>query len=529
MEATAATGPIEPQLTDEEIELEPLTESRQGEAAPTTSGAAELEGGDAGRDHPGLPDWDGSRPAGLTLIERVSLQEEEAGDAEESFATLIKPGVSLLRKPSVEPGETTEFPPVDSFIPHRPTSFEAAGLIDEDVEKLIYRYLYLRGAATGHALCEQVGLPYALMEPLLRTLKHQMVLAYKQAAAAGDYQYILTDVGLERGRREAAICAYAESAPVPMKDYVASVEAQSLVDQRVHIGDLRRAFSELLIEQRMLDRLGPAINSGRGLFLYGSPGNGKTSIAERVTSCFGSHIWIPRAIGVDGDIIRLFDPVIHEEAEDSDAGDGETVTDQRWVRIKRPTVVVGGELTMDQLELKHNAETNVSEAPLQMKSNCGALVIDDFGRQRMPTSELLNRWIVPLEARYDFQNLSSGKKLQVPFDQLVIFSTNLEPEGLVDEAFLRRIPYKIEISDPTPESFRKICEMVAPALGFNFDSSSVDYLIQRHYVEAKRPMRSCHPRDLLLQVRSYCLFHKLPLELTPETIDIAVENYFTVM
>lgn len=281
----------------------------------------------------------------------------------------------------------------------------------------------------------------------------------------------------------------------------------------------------------MLDRLGPAMNSGRGLFLYGSPGNGKTSIAERVTRAFGKYIWIPRAIGIDGEIIRLYDPVNHEEAPLS-PGTGvwdKRKIDKRWVRIFRPTIVAGGELTMSSLEVTINTSTGISEAPLQLKSNCGTLVIDDFGRQRMSIDDLLNRWIVPLEKRYDFLNLPNGKKIQVPFDQLIIFSTNLEPRELVDEAFLRRIPYKIEVIDPTEEEFRDLFKMVGQQLGLEYRPEAIDYLIQTHYKATGRPLRFCQPRDLLLQIRNYCAYHDQPPKLTNEHFDLAVENYFAVM
>ena len=230
-------------------------------------------------------------------------------------------------------------------------------------------------------------------------------------------------------------------------------------------------------------------------------------------------------------MIRIYDPAVHELV-DQPTPDGIfnlTGIDQRWVHIRRPTVVVGGELTMAELEVKQNTATKVCEAPLQLKSNCGTLVIDDFGRQRMPVAELLNRWIVPLEKRYDFLNLPSGKKIQVPFDQIIIFSTNLEPKDLVDGAFLRRIPYKIQVPDPTPEQFHRLCEIMAPNLGFQYNKAAVDYLIERHYKPVKRPMRACQPRDLLLQVRNYCMYHNLPKLMTPEAFDFACENYFSIV
>ena len=263
----------------------------------------------------------------------------------------------------------------------------------------------------------------------------------------------------------------------------------------------------------------------------GGPGNGKTSIAERVTNAFGEFVWIPRAIGIDGEIMRLFDPSMHEEAplEASEGLIDDRKIDGRWARIKRPTIVVGGELTMDALEVTLNTATGVSEAPLQMKSNTGTLVIDDFGRQRMTTDELLNRWIVPLEKRYDFLNLSSGKKIQVPFDQLIIFSTNLEPKDLVDDAFLRRIPYKIEVTDPEEVAFRKLLKIMGKSLKIPYDQAAVDYVIEKHYKAVNRPFRCCQPRDLLLQIRNYCYYTKRDPVMSPETFDFAVENYFAVM
>jgi predicted ATPase with chaperone activity len=313
--------------------------------------------------------------------------------------------------------------------------------------------------------------------------------------------------------------------------YIESVRQQTLADQHPDQEDLDRAFADLLIDKKMLLRLGPAINSGRGLFLFGAPGNGKTSIAERVTQAFGAHIWIPRAIGIDGEIMRLFDPGMHEEAP-LDANDGlidESRVDARWVRIKRPTIVAGGELTMEALEVTLNTATNVSEAPMQMKSNCGTLVIDDFGRQRMSIDELLNRWIVPLEKRYDFLNLASGKKIQVPFDQLIVFSTNLEPKDLVDDAFLRRIPYKIEVTDPEEPAFRELFKIMAPIVGVDYNQEPLDYLIEHHYKAVNRPFRCCQPRDLLLQIRNFCHYIDKEPKMTNEYFDYAVENYFAVM
>ncbi|MCB9925239.1 MAG: AAA family ATPase [Planctomycetaceae bacterium] len=407
----------------------------------------------------------------------------------------------------------------------------SAGLSESDVEGLIFKLLLGRGDTAGRLIADQIRLPFVLVSETLQRLKNEQLLVYRGSAPMNDYIYQLPDIGRERARRLAEHCSYFGAAPVALQDYLASVKAQSLGTQHPSVQDLKDAFSDLLINEHMLERLGPAINSGRGLFLFGAPGNGKTSIAERVTKAFGEYIWIPRAIGIDGEILRLFDPMCHEEAPQND-GPGllsQSRIDKRWVRVKRPTIVVGGELTMDALEVVFNTSTGISEAPLQLKSNCGTLVIDDFGRQRMTTDELLNRWIVPLEKRYDFLNLANGKKIQVPFDQLIIFSTNLEPKDLVDEAFLRRIPYKIEVIDPDEREFRELFKIMCPKMGFEYCEESVDHLLVHHYLEVERPFRNCQPRDLLMQVRNHCYYQGKELKLTPEAFDFAAENYFAVL
>jgi len=419
----------------------------------------------------------------------------------------------------------------DCFVPIEPRSFRAASLTDSEVESLVLKYLLARGDASGREIADQVKLPFVLVDEFLRDLKDSQLVVHRGSAPMNDFQYQLSDLGRERGRRYSQHCTYFGSAPVSLNDYIEGVKAQSLAGQHPTADDLHRAFHGLLLGGPILDRLGPAINSGRGLFLFGPPGNGKTSIAERITAAFGREIWIPRALGVDGEIIRLYDPLNHEEAP-LEHGDGlldQNKIDKRWVRIRRPTIIAGGELTISQLEVSVNASTGINEAPLQLKSNCGTLVIDDFGRQRIHINELLNRWIVPLEKRIDFLNLPNGKKIQVPFDQLVVFSTNLEPRDLVDEAFLRRIPYKIEVIDPTEEEFHRLFELMAGEMGIAYDRESVDYLIATHYRRVHRPFRFCHPRDLLMQIRNYCKYHGAPPRMTVDHFDRAVENYFAVM
>ena len=424
-------------------------------------------------------------------------------------------------------GETD---PTQPFRPAAPTTIHESGLNAEQVERLVLKFLANKGSASGREVASQLRLPFTLLQPLLKQWKDEHLIGYRGSAEMGDYRYQLAEAGRTRAAHYSSECTYFGAAPVSLADYLEAMEAQSIARQQASRADLQRAFSDLLIHPDLLDKLGPAINSGRGMFLFGEPGNGKTSVAERITACFGSAIWIPRTLGIDGEIMRLYDPGVHEAVDwDDHAGLFDlSGVDQRWIRVVRPTVIAGGELTMSELEVAQNPTTHICESPLQLKSNCGTLVIDDFGRQTMPIAELLNRWIVPLEKRYDFLCLPSGKKIQVPFDQLIIFSTNLEPRDLVDGAFLRRIPYKIEVPDPLPEHFRELFRLMAPGLGLQHDAEAVEYLIATHYEAAGRTFKACHPRDLMLQVRNRAVYRGLAKKLTPEGFDFAVENYFSV-
>ena len=415
--------------------------------------------------------------------------------------------------------------------PREPEDFYSAGINESLLEAIVFRYLLNVGECEGRKIASQVKLPFRLVERVLTRFKSDHQVAYKSSTATNDYIYVLTESGRAVARSHANDCTYYGACPVRLQDYVDSVKEQTIEGQYPKRDDLNRAFRDLLISPKMLHRLGPAVASGRGMFLFGFPGNGKTSIAERVTGAFGKYLWIPRAVDIDGHIMRVFDPMNHQLAmpEDRAGWLDSGGFDKRWVRIKRPTIVAGGELTMEMLEVLRNPETNVSEAPLQLKSNCGTLVIDDFGRQKMSIDQLLNRWIVPLEKRYDFLNMSSGKKIEVPFDQLVIFSTNLEPKDLVDDAFLRRIPYKIEVENPPESDFRKLFEIMCKVTKIPYNADAIDYLIKTHYLPVDRPFRNCQPRDLLLQVRNYCLYNDLEVELKNEYFDFACDNYFSVM
>ena len=462
--------------------------------------------------------------------------QTDSGQSEKNIDELLDrlngiSGSDTAQQDPVDGGERSFVDSEGNYFPSEPRNWHEAGISESLVEELVSKFLLAVGETTIRSISSQVALPFPMIETLIARMKSEQLLGYVDQAAMNDYVCKLTELGRSRAKRYSDFCTYYGAAPVPYRDYVSSVTAQTIADQNPSEADLSAAFSDLLIDPAMMGKLGPAVNSGRGMFLYGFPGNGKTSIAERVTASFGKYIWIPRAISMDRDVVRLYDSMNHVAAEEEESKGliSSATQDGRWVRIERPTIVVGGELQMAHLELQYNSQTGISEAPVQMKSNCGTLVIDDFGRQQMTVDELLNRWIVPLEKRYDYLNTSNGKKVQVPFDQLVIFSTNLEPKDLVDDAFLRRIPYKIEVPNPSIENFVKLFEIMCRVMKFEFKPELIKYLLQTHYMPTNRPLRNCHPRDILLQVRNYSLYNKIPMVLTKESLDFACENYFSIM
>jgi len=416
----------------------------------------------------------------------------------------------------------------ERFWPSEPRNQHETGLPAPFVESLLLKLLLAHGKTSGRQLAQRTALPFGVVEPVLSKLRTQQRVAHSGAAPLNDYFYTLSEVGKDEAQTAYEMCRYLGPAPVPLMDYIISIEAQAISDEAVRRDELEAAFAGISVEPELLNLLGPAVNSASGMFLYGAPGNGKSTLAQRITSCFGQEIWIPHAMIEDDCIIKVFDPAYHSEVDDGDDVEARLASfDRRWVRIRRPTVVVGGELTMDNLEIRHDVRRNISEAPLQLKSNCGCLLIDDFGRQRISPAELLNRWIVPLEARHDFLTLSTGKKIEVPFEQLIIFSTNLDPADLVDEAFLRRIPYKIEITDPGDAELEELFRLHADALGCDFNADAVDHLLETHYRPFQRPRRRCHPRDIMKQVHNYCTYHDLPLVMSSDNFDHVANSFFT--
>jgi hypothetical protein len=340
-----------------------------------------------------------------------------------------------------------------------------------------------------------------------------------RGAGTAGYLYALTDLGRDRARQYLAINQYTGAAPVPLSAYVAQLRAQMAVRGYLDHERLKGGFSHLIISDDMLEQLGPAVNAGKAVFLYGPPGNGKTVIAEGMGQSIGGDMYMPYAIDVNGQIITMYDPIAHEPLDEDQQTSGvieSTPFDRRWVRIKRPVVITGGELMLDMLDLRYNPTSKYYEAPLQLKANGGVFLIDDFGRQRVSAQDILNRWIVPLESRVDYLTLHTGKKFQVPFDVLVVLATHLDPSSLADEAFLRRIPYKIPVGDPTLDQYTQIFELNCRRRSVAFDPVMIEHLLRNHYGPNNKPLRACHPRDLLDQVTV----------ITRELLDIACATYF---
>ncbi|MEQ1567344.1 MAG: AAA family ATPase, partial [Myxococcota bacterium] len=417
--------------------------------------------------------------------------------------------------------------PPREFYPLEARNFAELGVEQGAVEALILRHLLGLRSESGRAIAEAARVSLALVREVLDGAKEKKLVNYRGTTVMGDMVAELTDAGRDKAVESRKITSYVGPVPVPWDHYIEALRYQALQNAHPTPADLERAFADLQISDDLFDRLGPAVTSGRALFLFGEPGNGKTSLAERMTGCYGGAVWIPYTLDIGGYMVKLFDPAIHKEVE-VDPAQFKSRIDRRWVKVVRPTVIAGGELTLDMLDLKVDHTNQIGEAPLQLKANMGTLVVDDFGRGNTKPRDLLNRWIFPLEKRTDFLQLPDGRKFSAPFDCLLVFSTNLEPRDLADEAFLRRIPYKIYVGDPSEDEFEQLTLKMATILGVELQPRSVKYLIERHYKLGKRPMRYCHPRDLLLQVVHLCEYENRPKSVGPTEWDRVVANYFGV-
>jgi hypothetical protein len=414
--------------------------------------------------------------------------------------------------------------------PPPPATIEETGLHPDSLAQLLLKTL-VGGEASGTSLSDKLHLPYSVLEALIHHARVEKLIEVRGSSGAGTagYRYALTDLGRDRAGQYLDLCRYVGYAPVPLAHYSAYVRASMAARQYVDRPRLATGFDQLIVSNDMFDQLGPAVNSGKSLFLYGAPGNGKTVVAEGIGRALGSAMYVPHALDIDGQIITLFDPVTHVPMSDSTQSASVIAAasyDRRWERVKRPVIVVGGELTLEMLDLTFNPISKFYEAPIQMKAVGGVFVVDDFGRQRIPPRDLLNRWIVPLESRVDFLTLHTGRKFEIPFNVFIVFATNLKPESLADEAFLRRIPYKILAKNPTLDEYCRIFEMNCRKRNLTFDPVMVEYLQRKYYRPRKLQMRACHPRDLIEQVVDICRYHNRPPVLTRELLDQACGAYF---
>jgi predicted ATPase with chaperone activity len=416
--------------------------------------------------------------------------------------------------------------------PSAPDNLQQTGLTLGFLSDMILRTLYIRGGMLGLELAKVMRLPFKVVEEALGFLKQEKCLEVLGGDLIGriSYKFNLTDVGRRRAQEAMEQCAYVGPAPVPLEDYVEQVYRQAVTAIEVSPEALRAAFSHLVISDELFNAVGPAIVSGKSVFIYGPPGNGKTATAQAVGSFMnacGGEIYVPYAFLAHYNIVTVYDSAVHEATEEEDANrleDNEATirrllnsgtVDARWVKVKRPVIITGGELNLPMLDLKYSPESNYYQAPLHVKANGGIFLIDDFGRQLCSPKELLNRWIVPLENRVDYLSLASGQKFQVPFEQLTIFSTNLDPKDLVDDAFLRRMRHKVEINAPARDIYERIFAAVCKRLGMNSCPDAIEYLYDRYYSRGRCP-RASDCRDLLETVQSICRFRRIPVQLTAE-------------
>jgi hypothetical protein len=425
----------------------------------------------------------------------------------------------------------TNLPVTQPAPPPPPATLEETGLHPDTLAQILLKTL-VAGEASGTSLSEKLRLPYSVLDQLIQHGRVEKLLEVRGTSGAGSagYRYALTDLGRTRANQFFELSRYVGPAPVPLAQYNAYVRACMATKPYLNRERLERGFTNLVVSKGMFDQLGPAVNSGKSLFLYGAPGNGKTVLAEGIGRAYGDEMYMPFAIDVDGQTITMYDPVSHQvlggPGSAADSVIASAPTDRRWERIVRPVVVVGGELTLEMLDLTFNPIARFYEAPIQLKANGGVFVVDDFGRQRIPARDLLNRWIVPLESRVDFLTLHTGRKFEIPFNVLIVFATNLRPESLADEAFLRRIPYKILAKNPTMTEYCRIFELNCHRRGMTFDPVMVEYLERKYYKPRKIQMRACHPRDLISQVVDRCRYEGRDPLITRELLDAACGSYF---
>ena len=455
------------------------------------------------------------------LAEALERQREQGGRLGENLVALGK-----LRAEDLD--EVLHLTPI------APRSLEETGLAVADLLNLVTKAMYANGLETPSMIIDQLKLPPLAVQQLLEQAKDRKlvdVLGSSGLRAVSELRYTLTEKGKQWALDAMFLNQYIGPAPVPLSAFCERVARQAIANERVDRPSIDSAFAKMIVAEDFVQEIGPAINSGRSILLYGPPGNGKTTVAEKIGDMFRDVVYIPYCIEVEGQIIKLFDQGTHKQIPLVNPGRAGTLRrddfDKRWVPCRRPFIVTGGELTLEMLDLSFNAQAKFYEAPLHIKALGGIFVIDDFGRQIVSPEALLNRWIVPLESRVDYLKLHTGKSFALPFDELVIFSTNLAPSELMDPAFLRRIPYKIEVGGPSKEDYRRIFRAVAKGAGFDEPDEMCQFVITELREKNDFPLASYQPKFIIDQVRAACKFRGIPPQFKPEFVERALKNLFT--
>jgi DNA-binding MarR family transcriptional regulator len=439
---------------------------------------------------------------------------------------------ALAEGVSSRAGQAGEQAARQAVVPPVPETIEETGIPASIVESLILKYLYFRSELLGREIAGSLGFQFSVIADLLDALKRQHFVAVKKSLGMGDMSAIfaLTEAGRNLAREHLENNQYAGPAPVPLYQYTQVVRWQKLPSDGLTPDSLRQAFRHLVVEPDILAQIGPAVNASKSFLIYGQPGNGKTALAEALFRIQTEPIFMPYAIECQGNIIQIYDPIYHQKIEDETAQisalSSELPHDGRWFRCKRPFIITGGELALEMLDLSFNQHSKVYDAPFQLKANNGIYLIDDFGRQKATPAEILNRWIVPMERHVDYLSFRAGGKMTVPFEAFLIFSTNLRPESLGDEAFLRRIQYKMFLRSPKAPEFIEIFSRFCESRQLEYEPGLVERFVEKHYTASGRRFRRCHPRDVVTHAIDILNFERRELFLTEEVLDRAFHSCF---